>query len=277
LFTAAASFLEARAQRGQWLLRIEDLDRPREVPGAAARMLTTLEAFGFEWDGPVVRQSERLPLYSAALDALAARGLLFDCTCARAELEDQQRYPGHCRNGPREPGRSRARRLRVSPRLIDFQDRIQGRFRQDVAQAVGDLLLERRDGIHAYVLAVVVDDAAQGVTDVVRGADLLDNTPRQIYLQQELGLPTPSYAHVPVLIESDGSKLAKSKRSMRLHETRPQSQLYAVLDMLGMHPPPTLEQQKISEIWAWASAAWRLERVPKCLAARVLSTLQLSD
>ncbi len=277
LFTAAASFLDARARGGEWLLRMEDLDRPREVPGAADAMLATLEAFGFDWDGPVVRQSDRLPLYAAALARLAAQGLLFDCTCTRSELEDEERYPGHCRAGPRKPTFARARRLRVAPRQIQFHDRIQGIFRQDVAAAVGDLLLERRDRIYSYVLAVVVDDAAQGITDVVRGADLLDNTPRQIYLQQVLELTTPTYAHVPLLTEADGSKLAKSKRSVRLNPARPQSQLRAVLEMLGMRPPADLEMQKISEMWTWAVANWRLEQVPKCLAARVPHTAQLLD
>jgi glutamyl-Q tRNA(Asp) synthetase len=277
LFTAAASFLEARARGGQWLLRIEDLDRPREVPGAADALQTTLEAFGLHWDGPVVRQSGRLPLYAAALARLSARGLLFDCTCARRDLEEQERYPGYCRAGPRNPALSPARRLRVEPRRIEFHDRIQGRFRQDVAAAVGDLLLARRDGIYAYVLAVVVDDAAQGITEVVRGADLLDNTPRQMYLQQALGLATPTYAHVPLLTEPDGAKLAKSKRSVRLNPARPQGQLCAVLEMLGMQPPTDLATGKISEIWAWAIANWRLEDVPKCLAARVPVTAQVPD
>ncbi len=277
LFTAAASFLEARARGGQWLLRIEDLDRPREVPGAAAALQTTLEAFGFHWDEPVVRQSDRLPLYAAALTRLAAEGLLFDCTCARHELEEQERYPGYCRVEPRNPELARARRLRVEPRQIQFHDRIQGRFRQDVAAAVGDLLLQRRDGIYAYLLAVVVDDAAQGITEIVRGADLLDNTPRQIYLQQALGLATPSYAHVPLLTEPDGGKLAKSKRSVRLNPARPQSQLRVVLEMLGMQPPADLATGKISEIWAWAIANWTLEQVPKCLAARVPLTAQVPD
>jgi glutamyl-Q tRNA(Asp) synthetase len=277
LFTATASFLEARARRGEWLLRIEDLDRPREVRGAADAMLATLEAFGFAWDGPVVRQSARRPLYAAALARLAADGLLFDCTCTRQELEDHERYPGHCRAGPLKPSLARARRLRVEPRQIHFHDRIQGRYRQDVAAAVGDLLLERRDGIYAYVLAVVVDDAAQGITDVVRGADLLDNTPRQIYLQQALALPTPTYAHVPLLTESDGGKLAKSKRSVRLNPARPQTQLRAVLEMLGMRPPADLDTGKLSELWAWAVANWQLERVPKCLAASVPHAAQVLD
>ncbi len=277
LFTAAASFLEARARGGEWLLRIEDLDRAREVPGSAARMLSVLEAFGFEWDGPVVRQSERLPLYAAALARLAAQGLLFDCTCARQELEQHERYPGYCRDGPRKPSQARARRLRVEPGRIQFHDRIQGLFRQDVAAAVGDLLLVRRDGVYAYVLAVVVDDAAQGITDVVRGADLLDNTPRQIYLQQALRLPTPTYAHVPLLTESDGRKLAKSKRSVHLDGERPQSRLRAVFEMLGMRPPADLESGKTSEIWAWAVANWKLERLPKGLAARVPHTAQVLD
>jgi glutamyl-Q tRNA(Asp) synthetase len=277
LFTAAASFLEARARGGEWLLRIEDLDRPREVPGAASRMLSTLEAFGFQWDGAIVRQSDRHPLYEAALARLAAQGLLFDCTCARQELEEHERYPGYCREGVRKPSLARARRLRVEAGQIEFHDRVQGRFRQDVASAVGDLLLVRRDRIYAYVLAVVVDDDAQGITDIVRGADLLDNTPRQIYLQRALGLTTPTYAHVPLLTEPDGGKLAKSKRSVQLNQGRVQSQLRAVFELLGMRPPADLDTGNIAEIWVWAVANWKLERVPKCLAASVPNTAQVSN
>src|SRR5579862_4254783 len=215
LYTAAASFLDARAHAGRWLVRMEDVDRPREVPGAAARILATLEAFGFEWDGEVVRQSERDCDYAAALEALAARGLTFACSCSRSMLADEERYPGHCRERLHAPGMATAIRLRVEPRVVEFTDRIQGTFRQDVAAAVGDAVLRRRDRLFSYLLAVVVDDAAQGVTHVVRGADLLDNTPRQIYLQGALGLPTPRYAHVPALVEADGSKLAKSARRDR--------------------------------------------------------------
>jgi len=269
LYTAAASFLDARAHGGRWLLRIEDLDQPREVAGSAAGILRTLQAFGFEWDGVVVRQSDRNEHYVAALQSLQARSLTFECSCSRLQLEDETRYPGTCRVRPSASGIPTATRLRVEPGSILFSDRIQGTYRQDVSAAVGDIILRRRDQIFAYLLAVVVDDAAQGVTHVVRGADLFDNTPRQILLQQVLGLPTPAYAHVPVLTEPDDSKLAKSRRSVRLDTDSVLPQLLAVFAMLGLPPPESLRTATMTEAWRWAMDHWRVQRVPKRLNVRV--------
>jgi len=269
LYTAAASYLDARAQRGRWLLRVEDLDRPREVAGSAERILRTLERFGFEWDGEVMRQSDRMEHYLGALQSLAARGLTYECSCSRRQLEDESRYPGTCRERPAVRGVATATRLRVEPGLIMFSDRIQGTYRQDVAAAAGDVILKRRDAVIAYLLAVVLDDAAQGVTHTVRGADLLDNTPRQIYLQQLLGLAPPSYAHVPVLTEPDDSKLAKSKRSVKLDEHSELPQLIAVFSLLGLAPPDALAAASIAEAWAWAIGQWGIHRVPKRLNMRV--------
>jgi glutamyl-Q tRNA(Asp) synthetase len=263
LYTAAASYLDARANGGRWLLRIEDLDRPRELPGSSAAILTTLEAFGFQWDGEILRQSQRESLYRAALEQLEQHGLLFDCSCSRQDLADEPRYPGTCRDRLPRAGSPTGRRLRVEPRQIDFIDHIQGPYRQDVAAACGDLLLRRRDSIYAYLLAVVVDDAATGVTRVLRGADLLDNTPRQIYVQQALGLPTPQYAHVPLICEPNGSKLAKSRRSLRLEPEAPLEQLRLVFDLLGLDPPDDLSHAGIDAAWRWATARWELGCVPR--------------
>jgi glutamyl-Q tRNA(Asp) synthetase len=257
LYAAAASYLDARAQGGRWLVRMEDVDRTREVPGAADGILRTLESFGFEWDGEVVRQSEQNERYTAALDALAARGLTF----SRLMLAEEERYPGHCRTRAPAAGAASAIRLLVNPREVHLVDRIQGAYQQDVAAAVGDLILRRRDRLFSYLLAVVVDDAAQGVTHVVRGADLLDNTPRQIYLQQELDLPTPVYAHVPVLVEADGSKLAKSARSMRLDPDHAPAQLLRVFALLGLDPPSEIADTSIGPAWNWARARWDLKRL----------------
>jgi len=261
LLAATASFLDARAHGGRWLVRMEDVDRSREVPGAAAGILQTLEAFGFEWDGEVVRQSERSEYYTAAIEKLRARGLTFECSCSRRDLAGHERYPGYCRGGPRNMHAATATRLRIEPRPVTFSDRIQGNQTQDVASVAGDVILRRRDGFFAYLLAVVIDDAAQGVTHVVRGADLLDDTPRQIYLQQSLALPTPQYAHVPVLLEADGSKLAKSARSVSLRESSPQVQLIRVLQILELAPPDLLEGAPIRQLWAWAQAHWALNRL----------------
>ncbi len=269
LYTAAASYLDARAHGGRWLLRVEDLDRAREVPGSAARILHTLERFGFEWDGEVVRQIDRTEHYSRVLERLNDRGLTFECSCSRLQLEDEIRYPGTCRARPATPGVATATRLRVEPGLMVFSDRIQGTYRQDVAAAAGDLILKRRDGVFAYLLAVVIDDAWQGVTHIMRGADLLDNTPRQMYLQQALGIDHPSYAHVPVLTEPDDTKLAKSKRSVMLDARSELPQLLSVFSLLGLAPPTSLAGATLAEAWSWAIARWSIHRVPRRLHVRV--------
>ncbi len=273
LYTAAASFLDARSHGGRWLVRMEDVDRTREVSGAAAEILRTLEAFGFEWDAQVLRQSDRSDHYAAAIGRLRARGLTFECSCSRQDLAGEGRYPGYCRGGPRDSNVATATRLRIEPQSITFGDRIQGSYAQDVASVMGDAILRRRDGFFAYLLAVVVDDAAQGVTHVVRGADLLADTPRQIYLQRSLGLQTPRYAHVPVLVESDGSKLAKSARSTSARRPEPQKQLLKVLQLLNMEPPVTLQGAPIGEIWQWAHTHWASNR----LRERPLRELRVQD
>ncbi len=269
LYSAVASFLDARAHDGRWLLRIEDLDGPREAPGSADRILRTLQAFGLQWDGEVVRQRDRGELYVGALRSLQSRDLTFECACSRLQLEDESRYPGTCRLRTAPPGTATATRLAVEPGLIQFSDRIQGIFRQDVAAAVGDTILRRRDQVFAYLLAVVVDDAAQGVTHIVRGADLLDNTPRQIYLQRQLGLPLPAYAHVPVLTEPDDSKLAKSRRSVSLDAGQALPQLWTVLSMLGLPVPAAFARASIAQVLDWAIENWDVGRVPKRLNLRV--------
>lgn len=267
LYTAAASFLDARANGGSWLVRVEDLDGPRVVPGSAVGILRTLNLFGFEWDGDVVQQSDRGDRYAAALEVLRERGLTFQCSCSRLQLAEDDRYPGHCRQGPLKPGAPSATRVRVDQAVVQFTDRIQGTFRQDVAAAVGDMLLRRRDQLFAYVLAVVVDDAAQNVTHVVRGADLLDNTPRQIHLQRLLGLKAPDYAHVPLLMEPDGKKLAKSSRSVQLNAGTPLPLMIQVFDLLNLSPPPELRLATIPEAWSWAIDRWNIDRVPKRLTS----------
>jgi glutamyl-Q tRNA(Asp) synthetase len=214
LIAALASWLDARAAGGRWLLRIEDLDRPRCVPGAVESILDALRALGLGWDGEVVFQSARLDRYRAALERL--RSHTYWCGCSRREIADSSLglatdgapiYPGTCRAGTTRA--RRALRLKTSGEPIAFDDRVQGPQQQVLSRDIGDFVLCRADGLFAYQLAVVVDDAEQGVTDVVRGADLLDSTPRQIYLQQLLGVPTPRYLHVPVAINAAGEKLSK--------------------------------------------------------------------
>jgi glutamyl-Q tRNA(Asp) synthetase len=239
------------------------------VQGSAAGILRTLQRFGFEWDGALVRQRDRMEHYAAAVHHLHARDLTVECSCRRLQLEDESRYPGTCRLRPASLGIPTATRLRIEQGFIVFNDLIQGSYRQDVAAAAGDIILKRRDQVFAYLLAVVVDDAAQGVTHVVRGADLLDNTPRQIYLQRALGLPQPSYAHVPVLTEPDDTKLAKSRRSVGVAGEAVLPQLVAVFSMLGLDPPDSLAQAGLDEAWRWAIGRWHIKRVPKRLNVRV--------
>jgi glutamyl-Q tRNA(Asp) synthetase len=216
LVAAVASWLDARAAGGEWLVRIEDVDATRTLPGAAEEMLRTLAALGLESDGEVVWQSARTALYEDALQRLRAGGRVYRCRCSRREIADSTLrgpegpvYPGTCRAACLEPTTAGAERLVAPAGRLEFADRVQGVISQDVAHDIGDFVLKRRDGLHAYQLAVVVDDAAQGITDVVRGADLLWSTPRQIALQRELGLPTPRYLHVPVATNERGEKLSK--------------------------------------------------------------------
>ena len=263
LYTATGAYLDARAHRGLFRVRIDDLDRPRERPGAADRILRTLDAFGFEWDGPILRQSARSDAHERALATLRTLERLYACDCSRREraLGDGA-YPGTCRSRRDPIRRPHALRVRVDPVDVGIDDRIQGSFRRNLA-ATGDFIVRRRDGIVAYPLAVVVDDAVIGVTDVVRGADLLDSTPAQRFLQDLLSLPPPRYAHLPVLTEADGGKLAKSRRSVPLDDRSAGRQLAAVYDWLGLGPPTELADAHVAEIWTWGIAHWDARRVPR--------------
>jgi glutamyl-Q tRNA(Asp) synthetase len=231
LVAALGSWMMARRAGGEWLVRVEDIDRPREVAGAAARQLATLHAFGLEADGTIVRQSGRDALYADALATLLTQGDAFECRCSRSDVEAVGSIHRTCVAAP--SGRSPAIRLRVPDETIAFDDAVQGRFGQSLATDVGDVVLRRSDGLWAYQLAVVVDDAAQGITDVVRGADLLDSTPRQILLQRRLGLPTPRYAHLPLVVGADGAKLSKASGSIPVDDDDPLPALRAAWNLLG--------------------------------------------
>jgi glutamyl-Q tRNA(Asp) synthetase len=236
---------------------MEDLDREREVPGCADQMLRTLEAYGFAWDGAVEYQSKSHAYYTEALVALAQRGLLFECSCTRRELGGDGGYPGTCRDGPQRAGPT-ATRFRVDDGMIEFEDRAQGRCAFSLRER-GDVVVKRRDGAFAYQLAVVVDDARQAVTDVVRGADLLDNTPWQIALQRALGLPTPRYCHLPLIVEPQGGKLSKSRRSLALDAGDAGTMIYQALTLLRQAPPLKLRLEPPPVILAWATAHWSVE------------------
>jgi glutamyl-Q tRNA(Asp) synthetase len=265
LTAALASWLDARSAAGRWLVRMEDLDQPRVVPGAADAILRQLEAFGLEWDGAVVYQSARLELYREALRRLESHS--YPCACTRKELEDSalaidgsRIYPGTCRDGLPPGKAARAVRLRTDAEPIRFTDRVQGELAQSVFTEVGDFVLQRSDGIYAYQLAVVVDDADQRVTDVVRGADLLDSTARQIALQRLLGCATPRYLHTPVATNSAGEKLAKQTRAA---DARPEDLPHA-LEFLGLRAPAGMAQRELLD---WAAVRWQSARIPKRRAA----------
>ena len=268
LVAALASACDARAHGGRWLVRIEDVDEPRALPGVERDIVATLARYGFVHDGAILRQSERSALYDAALHGLDARGWTYACACTRRALESaplssagERVYPGTCRHGipPELAHRSqRSLRVRVGAETITFVDRLQGEQRQDLARQVGDFVVRRADGLAAYQLAVVVDDAEQRVTHVVRGADLLASTPRQIHLQRALGLPTPSYLHVPVAIDASGEKLSKQTRARALPDD-PLPSLQAAWRFLDQ---PAIEAATLAEFWAQAFRAWTPARLP---------------
>ncbi len=237
---------------------MEDLDAGRVVAGCSEAMLRTLETFGLTWDGAVEYQSARTQHYAEALAALRGRGLTFECSCSRSDLRPGRAYPGTCRAGPRHRGPT-ATRFRVADASVSFEDRVQGRCRFELS-SLGDVLIRRRDGGFAYQLAVVVDDALQGVSDVVRGADLLDNTPWQIQLQEALGLPTPRYAHLPVVLEPRQGKLSKSRGALALDPESASRQLYQALTLLRQMPPATLKSEPTTTVLEWGLRHWNLDR-----------------
>ncbi|MCH4874822.1 MULTISPECIES: tRNA glutamyl-Q(34) synthetase GluQRS [Pseudomonas] len=265
LVAALASYLDARSVGGRWLLRMEDLDPPREMPGAQAAILDALERYGFEWDGELVRQSDRHDAYAHVLDRLFSQGLAYACTCSRKQLEGYNGiYPGFCRNAGHSIENA-AIRLRVPELQYAFKDRVQGEFRQHLGREVGDFVIRRRDGLYAYQLAVVLDDAWQGVTDIVRGADLLDSTPRQLYMQELLGLSQPRYLHVPLIVQPDGHKLGKSYRSPPLTADQATPLLLRALRTLGQKTDAGLEHASPREILNWGIQHWNADLIPRTL------------
>ena len=270
-----ASYADARHHGGAWLVRIEDVDVPRARPQAADAILTALEAYGFEWDDDVLRQSTRTSAYGAALAKLVADGAVYACACTRRELADQRVsaigervYAGACRNGIGDRDASRvALRVRVPATPVTFIDRVFGAQTQRLDVDVGDFVVRRSDDLYAYQLAVVIDDAAQRITDVVRGADLLASTPRQILLQRLLGLPTPRYLHVPVAVDAQGRKLSKETHAAALPRA-PLPGLFAAWRFLGQDTAPA-GVGSVREFWSWAAAHWRAPAIASAMTQPV--------
>ena len=308
LAAAVGSYLDAKHNQGTWLVRMEDLDAPRCVPGAAEDILRTLEAFGLHWDGEIIFQSRRSAVYDEAFHQLQAAGAIYPCCCTRKEIADSALhgidglvYPGTCRNGIPAGREGRAWRVRTdqfpvrrsreganpaiknafssnpmdsrlrgndgglgSDGIIEFDDALQGHITQHLESEIGDFVVKRADGLFAYQLAVVVDDAFQSITHVVRGADLLHSTPRQIYLQRLLGFATPAYMHLPIAVNAQGEKLSKQTLAPAITTNDAVATLIEVLEFLRQQPPPELRQGSVEEVLRWAVKHWQLERLKGC-------------
>jgi len=277
LIAAVASYLDAKSRGGEWRVRIEDLDPPRVARGAADDILRTLDACGMQWDGAIVYQSTRFDAYHSALHRLRQRGVIYPCACSRREIADSALagiegpvYPGTCRRGVAAGKTAHALRVDTRGVSIAFDDAVQGPVQQNLETEVGDFVLYRADQVFAYQLAVVIDDAGQGITDIVRGADLLHSTPRQIYLQRLLGFPTPRYAHVAVAVNAQGEKLSKQTHAPAIDASAPLPGLVAALSFLGHAPPREIAEAceargaaATAPLWQWAIANWHIGRVPR--------------
>ena len=282
LVAAIGSYLDAKHHNGTWLVRMEDLDVPRCIPGAADDILHTLEAFGLHWDEPVIYQSQRTGAYEDALQQLQALGAVYPCCCTRKEIADSalhgidgQIYPGPCRNGVPAGREGRAWRLRTDDQPVEFDDALQGHLSQRLESEIGDFVVKRADGLFAYQLAVVVDDAFQGITHVVRGTDLLYSTPRQIYLQHLLGLPATAYLHLPIAVNARGEKLGKQTLAQPVEKHNAAATLFDALLFLHQQPPAELRNGDVESILHWAIANWRPEALSNCRQLAVQEPLKL--
>ena len=262
---ALASYLDARRHQGEWLVRIDDIDRLRERPGSASHILSTLERFGMHWDGDVVYQSQRRQFYQQALEELHADGLIYGCNCSRKQVAAVAApgiegfiYPGSCRNSNIMQAESHSLRLRTNNHAIHFDDRIQGAVVQRIRSEIGDFILRRGDGIISYQLATAVDDHHQGITDIVRGEDLLLSSPRQIFIRQLLKMPQPDYAHLPLVTNTDGSKLSKSSDAWPVDIKNPVRTLNQALDFLGQQQ---VQAENLEEFWPQAIHNWNIQAV----------------
>lgn len=279
LIAAVASYCDAKSNNGKWLVRMEDIDKSREAAGAASDILRTLEAFGFEWADAIIYQSHRTEIYENALQTLKNQGMIYPCTCSRKEIADSAIsngiegaiYPKTCLRHALKPNTNAAYRVAVLDKNISFLDGIQGEITQNLAYDVGDFVLKRADGLFTYQLAVVADDAAQGTTHVVRGADLLNSTPRQLYLQQLLGFVPPNYTHVPLATNNAGEKLSKQTLAEAITINNASALIFDALEFLGQQPPATIKNATLGEMWHWAIENWQILHVPKDRQIKVIN------
>jgi glutamyl-Q tRNA(Asp) synthetase len=265
LYTALASFLQARSKQGQWFVRIDDLDTPRNVKGVDFDIIKTLKTFGLDWDGEVFYQSEHLETYQAFIEQLIKVGKVYPCTCSRKTLaafhSESNIYPKFCRDKTEIPTEPYALRLKTESLNIGFDDFLQGRISHNIAEKDGDFIIKRKEGIIAYQFAVVIDDYQQQITEVVRGFDLLDCTPPQIYLHQVLGLRPPAYLHVPILTDQHGQKLSKQSFAQAVSRENPVQTLFYLLTLLKQQPPFELQHASISELLEWAIENWQPQQL----------------
>lgn len=262
LVAALASYLDAHAHGGQWLLRMEDIDPPRCQAGASDDILYTLEAFGLHWHGEVLYQSQQQHHYQQALAELQQQGRLFYCTCSRSQLKGHDTYPGHCRGQQHHPQEPHSTRIRVPNQRLGFDDIFQPNYTENLLHQVGDFILQRKDGPFAYQLAVVVDDALQGVNHVIRGADLYNQTPRQIFLQECLGYDTPTYGHIPLIMSPQGQKLSKQNLATAIQAQQAPQLITTALLRLGQALPQELHKAGIESQLDWAISNWQRPSVP---------------
>ncbi len=273
LVSALASYLDARANKGEWLVRIEDIDPPREVPGSDKRILDSLLAHGMQWDGDILYQSSRTDAYEAALHELSKNELIFFCSCTNKQLKEYRLkhpknesmlasgvYPGICREQKRYKDQC-SQRLKINEQIFLFHDAVYGLVSQNLSDEVGDFVLKRRDGLYAYQLAVVVDDIHQGINNIVRGTDLLDSTPRQLYLYQCLNAQAPNYKHLPLALLSDGKKLSKQTGAPALNNMEAPENIFAALRFLGQKPPLELQGESVNNIISWGITHWDSHKI----------------
>ncbi|MBT3334934.1 MAG: tRNA glutamyl-Q(34) synthetase GluQRS [Methylococcales bacterium] len=270
LFTALASFLQARKSQGRWLLRIDDLDTPRLAPGAIENILTTLDAYGLHWDGEVAYESQWLEHYQNAIDQLTKNDLTYPCTCSRKQLARYRlrkpetiTYPEFCRTRQHSRTNPHSLRIKTPDQIISVFDALHGQQQQKIHQEIGDFIIKRRDHIFSYQLAVVVSDHLQNITEIVRGIDLLDSTPRQVFLQQQLGFATPHYQHVPIIVDALGAKLSKQAFANPVHTKNMCQTLIYLLTQLQQNPPHELTSAPLNELLDWAISSWDIKRLEK--------------